>query len=74
MARVIPHNLEAEMSVLGVAFLAKDQVDKICESVDEDMFYELDAELLIMLARLYPSHNLRLLEKFVQENYREFKT
>ena len=42
--------------------------------IDEDMFYELDAELLIMLARLYPSHNLRLLEKFVQENYREFKT
>ena len=40
MARVMPHNLEAEMSVLGVAFLAKDQIDKICESVSDDMFYD----------------------------------
>ena len=40
MARTMPHNLEAEMSVLGVAFISKDQIDKICESVSEDMFYD----------------------------------
>ena len=40
MARSLPHNLEAEMSVLGVAFISKDQIDKICESVYEDMFYD----------------------------------
>lgn len=40
MARTMPHNLEAEMSVLGVAFLSKEQIDKICESVTEDMFYD----------------------------------
>jgi len=40
MARTMPHNLEAEMSVLGVAFISKDQIDKICESVTDDMFYD----------------------------------
>jgi replicative DNA helicase len=40
MARTIPHNLEAEMSVLGVAFISKEQIEKICESVTEDMFYD----------------------------------
>lgn len=40
MARTVPHNLEAEMSVLGVAFLANNQIDKICESVNEDMFFD----------------------------------
>lgn len=40
MARVMPHNPEAEMSVLGVAFISKEQIDKICESVTEDMFYD----------------------------------
>lgn len=40
MARVMPHNLEAEMSVLGVAFISKEQIDKICESVTEDMFFD----------------------------------
>lgn len=40
MARAMPHNLEAEMSVLGVAFISKEQIDKICESVTEDMFYD----------------------------------
>lgn len=40
MARLLPHNLEAEMSVLGVAFISKEQIDKICESVTEDMFFD----------------------------------
>lgn len=40
MAKSLPFNAEAEMSVLGVAFISKDQVDKICESVNEDMFFD----------------------------------
>lgn len=40
MAKEMPHNTEAEMSVLGVAFISKEQVNKICESLNEDMFYD----------------------------------
>ena len=40
MAKALPFNNEAEMSVLGVAFISKDEVDKICESVNEDMFFD----------------------------------
>lgn len=40
MARVMPHNQEAEMSVLGVAFIANSQIDKICDSITEDMFFD----------------------------------
>ena len=38
--RKMPQNLEAEMSVLGVAFLDnKDSISKICEELTPDMFY-----------------------------------
>ena len=40
MARVMPHSIEAEQSVLGVAFISNEQIEKICESVTEDMFYD----------------------------------
>lgn len=40
MARVMPNNIEAEKSVLGVAFISKEQIEKICEAVTEDMFFE----------------------------------
>lgn len=40
MARALPFNNEAEMSVLGIAFISNDEVDKICESVNEDMFFD----------------------------------
>jgi replicative DNA helicase len=38
-ARKMPQNLEAEMSVLGVAFLNKNALVKICEELYSDMFY-----------------------------------
>lgn len=38
-ARKMPQNLEAEMSVLGVAFLNKNALIKICEELYSDMFY-----------------------------------
>lgn len=37
--RKMPQNLEAEMSVLGVAFLNKNGLIKICEELNEDLFY-----------------------------------
>lgn len=37
--RKMPQNLEAEMSVLGVCFLDKNCMTKICEDVYPDMFY-----------------------------------
>ena len=38
--RKMPQNIEAEMSVLGVAFLdSKDSLSKICEELTADMFY-----------------------------------
>lgn len=37
--RVLPSDIEAEMSVLGVSFLNKDALEKICDEVTEDMFF-----------------------------------
>ena len=37
--RTLPHDNEAEMSVLGVAFLSKDALEKISDEVTEDLFY-----------------------------------
>jgi len=38
-ARKMPQNLEAEMSVLGVAFLNKNSLVKICDELYPEMFY-----------------------------------
>lgn len=40
VARAMPQNNEAEMSVLGVAFLNNNEVSKIVEEVTEDMFFK----------------------------------
>ena len=40
MARVMPSNKEAEMSVLGVTFMDSSLVEKICEEVNSDMFFD----------------------------------
>lgn len=47
--RKMPQNLEAEMSVLGVAFLNKYALDKVVEDLDADMFYS-DANKMIFEA------------------------
>ena len=38
-SRVMPQNLEAEMSVLGVTFLNPYAMEKIMENLTEDMFF-----------------------------------
>ncbi len=40
MARRMPQNLEAEMSVLGVAFINSYDVNKIVEEITSDMFFD----------------------------------
>ncbi len=40
MARTMPANIEAEMSVLGVAFIDKNAVNKIVEEVMSEMFFD----------------------------------
>lgn len=37
--RKMPQNIEAEMSVLGIAFLNKNALTKICEELYSEMFY-----------------------------------
>ena len=40
MARNMPQNIEAEMSVLGVVFLNNNETSKIVEEVNADMFFD----------------------------------
>lgn len=35
-----PKNLEAEMNVLGCAFISSTALEKICEELTSDMFYD----------------------------------
>ena len=35
-----PRNLEAEMNVLGCAYLSQSALDKICDDLTEEMFYD----------------------------------
>ncbi len=52
--RVMPHNLEAEMSVLGVAFLNAISMEKIIENINEDMFYsDANKKIFQALVSLY---------------------
>ena len=52
--RKMPQNLEAEMSVLGVAFLNKNALVKICEDLYPEMFYsEANQKLFEAIKALY---------------------
>ena len=56
--RVLPHDNEAEMSVLGVAFLSKAALETISDEVTEDLFYN-DKNRIIFKAiiNLYKDNN-----------------
>ena len=52
--RKMPQNLEAEMSVLGVTFLSKDALEKVCEEITEEMFYsEENRKIFAAIKELY---------------------
>ena len=46
MARTMPSNLDAEMSVLGVVFINNKDADKICEEMYVDMFFDVRNQIL----------------------------
>lgn len=53
----MPQNIEAEMSVLGVCFLNKYALEKVCEEVDKSMFYnEANKKIFEALLELYKSN------------------
>ncbi len=55
--RKMPQNIEAEMSVLGVAFLNKNALSKICEELYPDMFYsEANRKLFEAIKQCYEDH------------------
>mgnify|MGYP003289355116 FL=1 len=52
--RKMPQNIEAEMSVLGCAFLNKNALTKICEDLYPDMFYsDANKKLFEAIKRCY---------------------
>ena len=58
MARMLPNNLEAEMSVLGCAFLGGSNVDKICEELTSEMFFnEKNKVLFNAIKQLHDDKN-----------------
>ena len=40
MARVMPSNKEAEMSILGICFIDNSLVADICDEINEEMFFD----------------------------------
>lgn len=57
MPRKEPQNIDAEISVLGCAFLEKSSLDKILEEVTEDMFYsDANREIFKVLKSLHTNN------------------
>lgn len=57
MARQMPKNVEAEMSVLGVAFINGDMIAKIIEEVTPEMFYDERNKIIFKaIKNLYSEH------------------
>lgn len=53
----MPHNKEAEMSCLGVCFLNKTALEKVCEELSPDMFYvDSNQKLFMALLELYKNN------------------
>ena len=57
MARVMPANKEAEMSIIGVIFLDNSLMDTINDQVNSDMFFdERNKYLYDAIIELYENH------------------
>ena len=52
MARQLPSNIDAEMSVLGCTFLNGNDVDKICEELTADMFFDERNKILFNVIKV----------------------
>ena len=57
MARTMPQNKEAEMSVLGLCFLDNNLIGKILEEVNSDMFYnDANKKIYEAIKKMYENH------------------
>ena len=57
MARVMPQNKDAEMSVLGMCFLDSSLISKILEEVNDEMFYnEANKKIYLTIKKMYDEH------------------
>ena len=51
-----PHNIEAEQSVIGAAFISKSDLQKVCEELDNTYFFnEAHGKIFDVLKELYQS-------------------
>lgn len=52
--KVLPHNLEAEQSVLGASFISKNALQRVCEELTEESFYiDVHSKIFETLKELY---------------------
>ncbi len=65
MARMEPQNLDAEMSVLGCAFLEKNALDKIIDEVTDDMFYSSQNQEIFKVIKSLHVNNIPIDTKTV---------
>ena len=57
MARTMPQNKDAEMSVLGLCFLDNNLIGKILEEVNSDMFYnDANKKIYETIKKMYENH------------------
>ena len=55
--KTMPHNIEAEKSVLGACFLSKHALEKSCESLLAESFYnDANSKLFSCLQKLLEEH------------------
>ena len=67
MSRVMPSNKEAEMSILGVTFIDNSLIEKICDELNVDMFFdEKNKYLFEAIEELY-KNNITIDAKVVKE-------
>ena len=58
MARKEPQNIEAEISILGCAFLEKTALDKVMDEVSEEMFYSEPNQLIYRAMKTLYTNNI----------------
>ena len=72
--RTLPHNLEAEQSLLGSMFMSFGALQKACEEVDRDIFYqENNAKIFEVIKYLYenqiPVNNSSVITELVKRSW-----
>ena len=61
-----PKNLEAEMSALGSAYLSSNALDKVCDDLTEEMFYDKKNQVIFSAMKEIRSRNDNLrLERLI---------